>query len=104
MKPHPRTPLPALPFLALCVLLGWATAGLAQAGSSPLDQAMARFESGQWQPAMVELEALLSGGALSRAERSQARKFLAMGNLLLGNDDRIAGDLFKDPVADGPHF
>ncbi|MFH1567630.1 MAG: hypothetical protein ABIL09_06470 [Gemmatimonadota bacterium] len=104
MNSHPLRPHLAVLVLAAALLVGSATAALAQAGSPPLAQAIALFDAGQWERAMVEMDTLLASGFLSRSQRSQARKYLAIGNLLLGRDDQVAVGLFKDLVADDPYF
>lgn len=75
----------------------------AQPVGPQLGAATEQFESGEWASAMAAFEALLDGGALSRAERSTARKYLGIGFVVLRQEVR-AVDAFKALVAEDPDF
>jgi len=104
MNSRPLLPRLAAPLLITCFVLTLPSTARAQADDPELTQAIAQFREGQWQSAMEAMQSLLDGGSLKRSDRSQARKYLAMGALLLGRDDQLAVDLFKDLVADDPYF
>jgi tetratricopeptide (TPR) repeat protein len=68
-----------------------------------LDAAGSLFEQGDWERAMAALNQLLEAGALSRQERSRARKFVGVGHVLLGEEEK-AVEVFKELVRDDPDF
>ena len=97
--------------LAIAGLCGlWMVPGVsrAQVPLPSLQQVVARFDVGfdssTWEAAAADLEALLDSGALSRPERSQARKYLAQYHMLVTHDNPAAVEIYKDVVADDPSF
>ena len=70
---------------------------------APLDRAIAQFYAGEWEQSIGVLNQLLAKGALSPDERSTARKFVALGYILLGRDDDAVG-VYKQIVRDDPAF
>jgi len=86
----------------LCGLLAWSPVP-AQEERPTLPQAVNQFYAGQWEQATAALYQLLQTGGLSQAERSQARKFIGLGHILRGQEDRAVA-VFKDLVRDDPNF
>lgn len=90
--------------LGSVVLLGWFVGA---AGSQPapeaLQPAIALFEEGKWEEAVVELTRLLETGGLSQKQRSEVRMALAKTYIAL-KDEAKAVEVFKAMVRDDPTF
>ena len=85
-----------------CFLLA-AFDAVPQEGNGPLQQAIDRFYAGEWEQATRALRDLLEQGHLSRSEAAQARKFIGIGYILLGQEEQ-AVEVFKELVRENPDF
>jgi len=86
-------------------ILCWSFSGPAEAQQTDeaLRQAMALFDSGEWEKAVFELTQLIETGELSPEELSEAR--MALGKTYLGLDEEEkAMGVFKAIVRDDPGF
>lgn len=70
---------------------------------APLDQTIARFYEGEWEQSIGALNRLLEDATMTLEERSRARKFVALGYILLGRDEDAVG-VYKKIVRVDPSF
>ena len=75
----------------------------AQENNPPLQQAIALFDEGEWEQAIDILDGLLNAGELPRDERSRVRKFIGLGHILLGQEEKAVA-VFKDIVREDRAF
>ena len=91
-------------WLVVALLIVWA-AGVAhgQTPAQQLESAITSIEANDPEPALPVLHELLASGRLDKAQRTEARKYLGLGHLFLGQEDE-AVEVFKDLVGDAPEF
>lgn len=76
---------------------------LAQQQDTPLQQALERFDNGEWEASILDLEQILDSAKLDVEKRTQARKYIALGHVLLGHKNQ-AVEVYKEIVRDNPEF
>ena len=86
---------------ALCFLATGTS--FAQGANPQLQTAIDQFFEGQWEQTVEKLTLLLDEGELRIDERSQARKFIGLSYILLGEEER-AVPVFKELARDDPSF
>ncbi len=70
---------------------------------SPLQKAIAQFYEGEWEGSIGAMNVLLADDSMALDEQSMARKFVALGYILLGRDAE-AVSVYKQIVRDDPSF
>ena len=75
----------------------------ALAEEEPLEQAIAQFYTGEWEQSIGVMNGLLENDSMELREQSRARKFIALGYILLGRPDE-AVEVYKQIVRDDPAF
>ena len=68
-----------------------------------LDEAIAQFYEGEWEHSIGAMNQLLEDTSMPLEERSTARKFVALGFILLGRDEEAVG-VYKQIIRDDPAF
>ena len=68
-----------------------------------LEQAIAQFYTGEWEQSIGVMNKLLEDENMELREQSRARKFVALGYILLGRPDE-AVEVYKQIVRDDPAF
>ena len=68
-----------------------------------MEQAIAQFYQGEWEQSIGVMNGLLENPEMELGERSRARKFVALGYILLGRPDE-AVEVYKQIVRDDPAF
>jgi hypothetical protein len=89
--------------VAIGVCLGGISSAVAQQGNSVLQSSKDAFFAGEWEGAITSLTELLLEGNLGKQEESQARKFIGLSHILLGNEGK-AIVVYKDLVRNDPDF
>ncbi len=89
--------------IAAIAAIAAASAIPAWSQDAPLDRAIARFYEGEWEQSIGALNRLLEEATMTSDERSRARKFVALGYILLGRDEDAVG-VYKQIVRDDPSF
>lgn len=89
--------------IVIGVCLGGISSVVAQQGNSVLQSSKEAFFAGEWEEAITSLTELLNEGNLGKLEESQARKFIGMSYILLGNEEK-AIIVYKDLVRNDPDF
>ncbi len=74
--------------------------------NAAVEAAIVQFDAGDWLQAVQGLEALLESGKLGPVARTRARKYAALGHLIIKDTgwERATVRIFKDLVGDDPTF
>ena len=89
--------------ITIVILTVGAQTTLAQQQDSPLQQAIKCFDNGEWETSILDLKQILDSAELDVEKRSQARKYIALGHVLLGHKN-TAVEVYKEIVRDNPEF
>lgn len=89
--------------LLLAALFGFPGAPAAGPQDERMAEAIRHYRDGEWEAAVNTLEKLLSSGELAMENRSEARKYLGLAWMSLGDADK-AVSVFKAIVREDPAF